>query len=67
MVESLCFATFMTLFIVGLIITVMRVSRLFTRYRSWTNSKKYPALWVEVPLLILAWTLMFLLGWSIFS
>lgn len=66
MVGALCFATFMLVFLLGVAVSVSRVRKWWTRYHDWAEERRYPFLWLEFPTLVVAWVLMFWIGWNIF-
>lgn len=67
MTEAVLFATFMSLAIVGLVWIFARAMYVYHWYHDWADDKKFPFLWLDVPLLFLLWVLMFWIGTEIFT
>ena len=60
MSDALLYATITFVFLVGATWLVVKGVQASLCYAKWAESKKYPVLWVEVPLLIAAWTILVL-------
>lgn len=67
MFEAFCFATVMLLFTIGVVVTIAWFMKWASAYREWTEKRKYPQLWYEVPALVVTWALLFWLGVAVLS
>lgn len=65
--EAFCFATVMLILTIGIIVTLAWIKKWVKAYREWTEERKHPSLWYEVPALVAVWALMFWLGIEVLS
>lgn len=60
MIDVLLYATVTFVFLVGAGWLVVKGVKAGLDYDAWAERKKYPVLWVEVPLLVLLWVILVL-------